>query len=102
MGYASQVGFRAGTSLPFYFYDLDMEMQTTLLLHPFAVMDGTLNEYMELPIDDAQYLVKELLDYVKEVDGVFISLWHNETLCDNRHWKDWKQVYEYTIEEALR
>ena len=102
MGYASQVGFRAGTSLPFYFYDLDMEMQTTLMLHPFAVMDGTLNEYMELPVDDAQYLVKELLDYVKEVDGVFISLWHNETLCENRHWKDWRQVYEYTIEEALR
>ena len=102
MGYASQVGFRAGTSLPFYFYDLDMEMQTSLMLHPFAVMDGTLNEYMELPIDDAQYLVKELINYVKEVDGVFISLWHNETLCDNRHWKDWRQVYEYTIEEALR
>ena len=102
MGYASQVGFRAGTSLPFYFYDLDIEMQTSLMLHPFAVMDGTLNEYMELPVDDAQYLVKELLDYVKEVNGVFISLWHNETLCNIRHWKDWRQVYEYTIEEALK
>ena len=102
MGYASQIGFRAGTSLPFYFYDLDMEMQTSLMLHPFAVMDGTLNEYMELPLDDAQYLVKELLNNVKEVDGIFISLWHNETLCDNRHWKDWRQVYEYMIEEALR
>ncbi len=102
MGYAAQVGFRAGTSLPFYFYDLDMEMQTSLLIHPFAVMDGTLNEYMELPIDDAQYLVKEIINYVKEVDGVFISLWHNETLGDNRKWKDWRQVYEYTIEEALK
>ncbi len=102
MGYAAQVGFRAGTSLPFYFYDLDMEMQTSLLIHPFAVMDGTLNEYMELPIDDAQYLVKEIINYVKEVDGVFISLWHNETLGDNRNWKDWRQVYEYTIEEALK
>ena len=102
MGYASQVGFRAGTSLPFYFYDLDMEMQTSLMLHPFAVMDGTLNEYMELPIDDAEYLVKELLDYVKEVNGVFISLWHNETLYDNRHWKGWRQVYEFMIQEALR
>jgi len=101
MGYAAQVGFRAGTSLPFYFYDLDMEMQTSLLIHPFAVMDGTLNEYMELPIDDAQYLVKEIINYVKEVDGVFISLWHNETLGDNRNWKDWRQVYEYSIEEAL-
>ena len=102
MGYASQVGFRAGTSLPFYFYDLDMETETSLMIHPFAVMDGTLNEYMELPVDDAQYLVKELLDCVKEVDGTFISLWHNETLSDDKHWKDWRQVYEFTIEEALR
>ena len=102
MGYPSQVGFRAGTSLPFYFYDLDMETQTQLIVHPFAVMDGTLNEYMELPVDDAQYLVKELIDKVKEVDGTFISLWHNETVSDNRHWQEWKQVYEFTLEEACR
>lgn len=102
MGYASQVGFRAGTSLPFYFYDLDMEVQTKLLIHPFAVMDGTLNEYLELPVDDAQYLVKDLMDRVKKVNGTFISLWHNETVSDNRHWQDWKQVYEFTIEQACK
>ena len=102
MGYASQVGFRAGTSLPFYFFDLDMEIQTQLELHPFAIMDGTLNEYMELPVDDAQYLVKELMDRVKKVNGTFISLWHNETVSDNRHWNQWKQVFEHTIKEASR
>jgi len=102
MGYASQVGFRAGTSLPFYFYHLDMEVQTKLLIHPFAVMDGTLNEYLELPVDDAQYLVKDLMDRVKKVNGTFISLWHNETVSDNRHWQDWKQVYEFTIEQACK
>ena len=102
MGYASQVGFRAGTSLPFYFYDLDMEVQTQLMLHPFAVMDGTLNEYMELPVDDAQYLIKEIMDRVREVNGTFISLWHNETVSDNRHWKNWKQVFEYTVKEGTK
>ena len=65
-------------------------------------MDGTLNEYMELPVDDAQYLVKELIDRVKEVSGTFISLWHNETVSDNRHWYEWKQVYEFTLEEACK
>ena len=100
MGYASEVGFRAGTSLPFYFYDLDMEVETKLWVRPFAVMDGTLNEYMSLPVDDAQYLIKDLMDRVKEVDGIFMSLWHNETVSDNRHWKEWKQVYEFTLEEA--
>ena len=102
MGYASEVGFRSGTSLPFYFYDLDMELETKLLLRPFAVMDGTLNEYMNLPVDDAQYLVKELMDRVKEVDGVFMSLWHNETVNNNRHWQEWSQVYEFTLEEGCR
>ena len=102
MGFASQVGFRAGTSLSFYFYDLDIEVETTLLIHPFAVMDGTLNEYMELPIDDAQHLVKELIDKVKSVNGTFISLWHNETLSDMNLWKGWRQVYEYMIKEAIK
>lgn len=102
MGFASQVGFRAGTSLSFYFYDLDIEVETTLLIHPFAVMDGTLNEYMELPIDDAQHLMKELIDKVKSVNGTFISLWHNETLSDMNHWKGWRQVYEYMIKEAIK
>jgi hypothetical protein len=101
MGYASQVGFRAGTSLPFPFYDLDVEMETNLILHPFAIMDGTLNEYMELTVDEAQYLTKEIIDKVKRVNGTFISLWHNETVSDNRHWKDWKQVYEFTLAEVF-
>jgi hypothetical protein len=101
MGYASQVGFRAGTSLPFFFYDLDMETQTQLLVHPFAIMDGTLNEYLQLTTDEAQYLVKEIMNSVKEVNGRFVSLWHNETLTENRHWDTWKKVYEYTLEQAI-
>jgi len=42
------------------------------------------------------------MDRVKEVNGTFISLWHNETVSDNRHWDEWKQVYEYTLEEACK
>jgi len=100
MGYASQVGFRAGTSLPFYFYDLDMETHTQLLVHPFAIMDGTLNEYLQLTTDEAQYLIKDLMDSVKKVNGRFLSLWHNETLSENRNWDTWKKVYEYILEQA--
>ena len=43
MGYASNVGFRASTCTPFYFYDLYNEKATDLKIYPFYVMDATLN-----------------------------------------------------------
>ena len=39
MGYPDSIGFRAGTCTPFLFYDLDYEIQTPLLIHPFSI-DG--------------------------------------------------------------
>ena len=48
MGYADQIGFRAGTCTPFYFYDLENEIQTDLKVHPFAYMDGVLNDHLKL------------------------------------------------------
>jgi len=60
------------------------------------------NIWNYLPVDDAQYLIKEIMDRVREVNGTFISLWHNETVSDNRHWQNWKQVFEYTIKEGTK
>ncbi|MFI5134362.1 MAG: DUF7033 domain-containing protein, partial [Chitinophagales bacterium] len=42
LGFASQVGFRAGIASPFYWYDLSREEITKLRIYPFAVMDATL------------------------------------------------------------
>ena len=48
MGYAGHTGFRAGTCRPFRFYDLKEELETGLMLHPFQVMDVTLQQYLRL------------------------------------------------------
>ena len=48
MGYADQIGFRAGTCTPYNFYDLENEVQTDLKVHPFAYMDGVLNDHLNL------------------------------------------------------
>ncbi len=101
MGYASQPGFRAGICTPFYFYDLDIERETNLRLNPFAVMDGTLNDYMHLTTLDALDIIKELIDEVKKVNGTFISLWHNESLSDELRWKGWRKLYEQMLELAV-
>ncbi len=100
MGFAALPGFRAGICDTFYFYDLELDVETKLRLHPFAVMDGTLRDYLNLTPRDASDRIKKLIDEVKQVNGTFISLWHNESLCDQKRWTGWREVYENLLEEA--
>ncbi len=98
LGYASDVGFRAGTCTPFNFYDLYNEQETELKIYPFQVMDTTLNQYLKLKVDDAISLIEKIIQKVKEVNGTYISLWHNESLSDHGYWKGWEPVYKKMLE----
>lgn len=93
MGYAAHYGFRASTCTPFYFYDLDYEIQTPLKVYPFAVMDGTLRDYLDLSNKRAFEVIIKLSQEVKKVDGTFISIFHNETLSNRGRWRRWKKLY---------
>ena len=42
--------------------------------------------------------VEELVEEVRKVNGMFISVWHNESLSDEMEWKSWREVYEKTME----
>ncbi len=94
MGYASEPGFRAGTCTPFYFYDLDTERETKLILHPFALMDGTLKDSQKMNPAQAIEKAKYLADQVKNVNGTFITLWHNHSFDETSEWKSWTNVFE--------
>ncbi|MCF6167556.1 polysaccharide deacetylase family protein [Lutibacter sp.] len=97
MGYAKLVGFRASTCTPFYFYDLDFEIQTPLKIYPFAIMDVTLKEYMKLSNEESFNKIIKLKEEVKNVNGTFITLFHNETLSENEYWKGWKTIYKKVV-----
>lgn len=97
MGYAAEPGFRAGICTPFFFYDLDYETETKLLVYPFAVMDGTLRDYKDVGIEEAKAIIQSLIYEVKAVNGTFISLWHNESFSDQDRWKGWREVYTYML-----
>lgn len=100
MGYAGNIGFRAGICSPFNFYDLDNETITTLRVHPFAVMDATFRYYLKVEPYQVIDLIKPLVDEVKAVNGTFISLWHNESLSENHIWKGYRSVYEELLKIA--
>lgn len=98
MGFADAVGFRAGTSRPFRFFDLQSNSLTDLWIHPFAYMDGTLNFQMKLSPLLAKEKIAALFAEVKKFGGDFIFIWHNESITDFGPWKNWKKVFEYTLD----
>lgn len=102
MGFAGHAGFRASTCTPFYFYDLDFEIQTPLKLIPFALMDTTLNDYMELTPNQALEKIKELKQEVMNVNGTFVTLFHNESLSGYLRWRGWQRVYETMLKEMFK
>ena len=101
MGYASLAGFRAGIADTYPFFDLEHDNVTNLNIHPFAVMDGTLRDYLDLNIEESFEKTTKLIDEVKKVNGTFILLWHNETLSDEKRWTGWKALYRKIVEYAL-
>ncbi len=94
MGFASYYGFRAGTCTPFYFYDIDFEIQTPLKVFPYAVMDGTLKDYLKYSPKKSLDTILRLANEVKKVNGVFITLFHNESISGTGEWRGWNRVYE--------
>ncbi len=98
MGYAMATGFRAGTSLPFYWYDLAAETSTNLSIHPFQVMEVTLKEYLKLSPEAAKIHVQQLIATTKSVNGVFCSLWHNSSFSELENWNEWENVYVDMLE----
>ncbi len=98
MGYGSINGFRASISTSFYWYDLEKEEQTSLLIHPFCFMDA--NAFFEQKLT-AEEALDEMLSYykkIKNVNGQMITIWHNTFLGTDKLFEGWKEVYEEFIE----
>ena len=102
MGFAGQLGFRAGTCTPYPFYDLDGEVECKLVVYPFQVMEATLKYYLKLGTDASIVEIKKIIEEVRAVNGTFVSLWHNESLSDEMEWKGWRKVYEEMITYATQ
>jgi hypothetical protein len=93
MGYGGINGFRASFSSSFYWYDLEKEQQTNLLLHPFCYMEATsIFQLNHTP----QEALKELHHYyqaVKSVNGTMITIWHNTSLGTYPKFTGWREMY---------
>lgn len=77
LGFAERCGFRCGTCHPYPLYDVRNDKATDIIEHPLIVMDGTLFDYMKLPVEEAKELAMRLKQRCLDVEGDFVFLWHN-------------------------
>ena len=99
MGYGSINGFRASVASSFYWYDLEKEQQTNLMVYPFCFMEA--NSFFEQKFSPEQAL-DEMYHYreiIKSVNGTMITIWHNTFLGTGELFAGWREVYEQFISE---
>lgn len=101
MGFPSKIGFRASTCTPFYFFDIEKDEQSGLKLFPFAAMDSTLKYYLKFRSKEVVPYLKPMVDEIKKVGGNFVFVFHNESIGDERDWKNWGDIYEKVIKLSL-
>lgn len=94
MGFSQSFGFRAGTSKSFLWYDLENELETKLMIHPFSIMDST--GLHQLKISPSEFIkqANDLEIKLKEIGGTLSILFHNENFGGKMEWTGWESVFE--------
>lgn len=100
MGYATALGFRAGTSHSFYWYDLEKETATALRIHPFCFMDTTAHYDLKLPVDTAFQRLRSMQQRLEKCGGILHSIFHNFSLGTDPEWAGWQEAYASFIAGA--
>lgn len=103
MGYTEQPGFRASITNAYPFYDLELEQELPLNIHPFVFMDVTYYDSKYLGMDTQASLeaMVQWVPKVKAVGGTLISVWHNRTFSEfEPQWFGWADVYKSLIHAA--
>ena len=101
MGYGTVNGFRASISTAFPWYDLEAEMSTSLVIHPFCFMDA--NCFYELKQTPEQAYA-ELMEYylrIKSINGTMISVWHNNILGTMPGMEGWRKMFELFMKDHV-
>ncbi len=94
MGYGSVNGFRASVAAPFFWYDIELEQETPLRIHPFCYMDA--NCYYEQK-QTAEQAFAELQQYAatcRLLDAPLCTIWHNNFLGTDPAFAGWRDMYE--------
>lgn len=94
MGYPEAIGFRAGTSVPFIWYDIVLDQTSKITVVPFCIMDVTCRNYKNLSPQESINIGLSIKSKVQLMGGTFCFIFHNESVSESHPWKGWKNVIE--------
>ena len=99
LGFNRNIGFRAGTSLPFRWFDAPSDAPLDLVELPMLVHDGALlrTDALELGSHLAQQTVRDFIDRIADVGGVATFVFHPNNLARD----DYLSLFEATISHGL-
>lgn len=99
LGFNRNIGYRAGTSLPFRQFDPSARRSLELLEVPLVVQDGALLGEIGIGADakDAQRAVRQVFDEAAETGGAVTIVFHPDKLARS----DWLALFEWTLDQAL-
>jgi hypothetical protein len=93
MGYSTHLGFRAGTSRSFFWYDLLAEAPTQLHIFPFCFMDTTAHYEMGLSVEEAFEKLHYFKNSLQKINGLMLTVFHNFSLGTDKEWIGWNEAY---------
>jgi hypothetical protein len=95
LGFNRNIGFRAGTSLPFRWFDVERDTATDLVQVPIAISDPALlrPDALELGLELGRLTLRTMLDRITAVGGAATLVFHPNNLARS----DYLQLFEDAI-----
>ena len=99
LGYHDKMGYRASTAVPFRFYDLGNEIETSLFLYSLVATEEVLRN---TDVFTAFQKLKQLKDQIPTASGIHTFSVTNAILSPHNNNKPWKEAYVNYITENDR
>ena len=99
LGFNRNVGFRAGSSLPFYWFDLLAQSRRDVLEVPLIIQEAALmgGNALDLNLELAKQIIDQMMQAVQRVGGVLTLLFHPHSLLSTNY----VALFRWSIEQSL-
>lgn len=96
LSYPDTIGFRAGFSREFHFFDIINNMSLPLLIQPSCWMDATYEYYQPQKINEIQDIFLTLFNQLKKINGKLVAIFHNDLLAKQIYWGVFEFINQQT------